>query len=144
MGIWRLVKALDKQLLVPSLCSMKLTKKVTARGFAYLQFKDAYDKLCTMQKSSLATDDAIWLGIDDPDPQIMASEAADYGVKTKETTGWVPYPIPDAVNIHTRMHLTREQVKALLPALMHFVDTGEVDVKSRVPWKKSHMNPKNA
>jgi hypothetical protein len=122
---------------------MKISKKVTARGFTYLQFKDSYDKLCTMQKSSLATDDAIWLGIDDADPKIMASQAASYGIKTEETCGWVPYPIPDAVLLNTRMHLTREQVKALLPALMHFVDTGDVEVKSRVSWKKSHMNPEN-
>lgn len=38
----------------------------------------------------------------------------------------MPYPIPEAVSLHTRMHLSRDQVRDLLPALQHFVDTGEL------------------
>jgi hypothetical protein len=79
--------------------------------------------------SSLATEDAIWFGIDNPEPEIMASQAADFGIKTKETTGWVPYPIPEEVSLKTRMHLTRDQVAELLPILKRFVDTGEVALK---------------
>ncbi|MNH47331.1 hypothetical protein D3C79_1105140 [compost metagenome] len=56
----------------------------------------------------------------------MASHAAAFGVKTKETVGWVPYPIPDQVLLTTRMHLSREQVAALLPILQRFATTGEV------------------
>lgn len=104
---------------------MKIAK--TARGFALGQFKDLYKKKCSIQKSSLATTDAIWFGIDDPTPEIMASHAARFGVKTTETVGWVPYPIPEEVSLSTRMHLTRAQVKRLLPLLQKFVDTGELE-----------------
>jgi hypothetical protein len=103
---------------------MKTT--TTGRGFALIEFTDYYDEKCTLQKSSLATEDAIWLGIDDPKPQVMASQAGQVGVKTNETCGWVPYPIPKGVSISTRMHLTRAQVKELLPVLRHFVKTGEL------------------
>ena len=41
---------------------LKLTK--TERGFKRGEFRDQYDKLCSLQKSSLATQDCIWLGLD--------------------------------------------------------------------------------
>ena len=105
---------------------MEITNKTTERGFAYNEFTDRYGAKCSIQKSSLATEDAIWFGINDPDPQIMASQAKQFGVKTNETTGWVPYPIPEEVSINTRMHLTQKQVKKLLPILQKFVETGEI------------------
>ncbi|EES51170.1 hypothetical protein NE172_01985 [Clostridium botulinum] len=43
-----------------------------------------------------------------------------------EGTGWVAYPIPEDVLLSTRMHLTRGQVKELIPILQKFVDTGEI------------------
>lgn len=50
---------------------MKISK--THRGFGYIEFKDYYDQECSMQDSSLANTDCIWLGINDADPKIMAS-----------------------------------------------------------------------
>ena len=98
--------------------------KKTARGFSYIQFIDRYGAQCSIQKSSLATEDAIWLGVDDANPKILAS-------KTKEGgTGWVKYPISDDVLLTTRMHLTVDQVKELLPVLQRFVETGEVECNS--------------
>jgi len=44
----------------------------------------------------------------------------------KGGTGWVDYAIPEDVFLTTRMHLTREQVKMLIPILQKFVDTGEI------------------
>lgn len=35
----------------------------TERGFDILEFKDRYGKECSLQKSSLATEDCIWLGV---------------------------------------------------------------------------------
>lgn len=98
----------------------------TERNFSLVEFVDKYGKSCALQKSSLATDDCIWLGIDNADPQIMASQAIDYGIETKKTTGWVTYPVPDEVHMTTRMHLNREQVAELLPILQKFVDTGDI------------------
>lgn len=92
----------------------------TARGFALSDFNDLYGAKCSIQKSSLASDDAIWLGVDDAKPQIMASKIIEGG------TGWAKYPLPEGVLLTTRMHLNREQVAALLPTLQHFVDTGEL------------------
>jgi hypothetical protein len=77
---------------------MKFTE--TNRGFAVTVFKDLYGVQCSLQKSSLATDDVIWFGCDEGthhQGQCMA-----------------------------RMHLNQKQVAALLPALQHFVDTGEL------------------
>ena len=35
----------------------------TARGFRIVEFTDLYNKPCSLQESSLATDEAIWLGV---------------------------------------------------------------------------------
>lgn len=94
---------------------MHLKKSVTHRGFDLIEFNDLYGEECNIQKSSLATQDAIWFGIDTANPQIF---------RTGE--GWKPYPIPEDVLLTTRMHLSQEQVKELLPILTHFAKTGSL------------------
>lgn len=37
--------------------------KHTKRGFALIEFKDQYGAACSLQKSSLATADCVWLGV---------------------------------------------------------------------------------
>ena len=78
---------------------MKIFK--TSRGFRRSDFKDFYLEDCSIQESSLATDNAIWLG-----------QNRGTHLETGECLA--------------RMHLNQEQVKALLPLLQHFVDTGEL------------------
>jgi hypothetical protein len=92
-----------------------MIKSNTERGFAVIDFEDRYDQSCSIQKSSLATEDAIWFGVNDADPKILVPNV-----------GWTKYPIPEEVSLSTRMHLTQDQVKELLPILQHFVDTGEL------------------
>jgi hypothetical protein len=101
-------------------------KYKTNRGFVIVEFDDYNGTKCSIQKSSLATDDSIWLGVNDAEPKILASQAKSYGVETQATTGWVPYPIPLGVFMTTRMHLERKQVARLLPILQKFADTGEL------------------
>lgn len=113
---------------------MKLYK--TERGFGIIKFKDRYGHKCSLQKSSLASEDCIWFGPDEACPQILASQSEKIKrqqevllptLNRKEaTTGWVPYPLPKDVDLYTRMHLSRKQVKKLLPHLIKFVFTGEI------------------
>lgn len=93
---------------------MKYEKSHTNRGFELLQFYDRYDKLCDIQRSSLATEDAIWLGNHNPEPKIMASKTPQGG------TGWVEYPLSEDVLITHRMHLTRKQCISLALKLLKF------------------------
>lgn len=37
----------------------------TPRGFMRAEFTDRFDKPCSIQKSSLATEDALWLGVNE-------------------------------------------------------------------------------
>ena len=98
-----------------------MQKSKTHRGFAITSFEDRNGVSCSIQKSSLATEDAIWIGCNDP------------GVKRcpRDNTGWhdvdlaAIFPGQDVV-VNTRMHLTRDQVKELLPILRHFAKTGEL------------------
>ncbi len=79
---------------------MTITYAPTVRGFAAFVFGDKDGSTCSIQQSSSATEDAIWLGVD------------------TLSDGGAAVPV--------RMHLTREQVADLLPHLQHFVDTGEL------------------
>ena len=79
--------------------SIFIEQQTTERGFIRLDFEDRYKQQCSLQKSSLAGEDAIWLGVD---------------VNI------------DGKNVGERMHLTQEMVSALIPYLQHFVDTGEL------------------
>lgn len=102
--------------------------KRNGRGFQHLEFKDHYDVPCSLQASSLAIynkpgTSAIWLGVDDPQPKVLHGKAAQYGIKTDATSGWVPYPIPEDVSLSTRMHLDRKQVAALIVHLQRWLDT---------------------
>lgn len=89
----------------------------TSRGFGRLEFTDRYDVACSLQESSLATEGAIWFGVNDANPR--------HCVKGE---GWVPYVYPEGLDVlhSTRMHLTQGQVKRLMPMLQHFVKNGEL------------------
>ena len=108
-------------------------KKKTQRGFQVVEFSDYNGAECSLQQSSLAIfnppgSSAIWLGVNDIDPKIMADDAIKLGIDTKGvTTGWVSYPekFPEEVLVTTRMHLNLEQVKWLIEELSAWVDTGE-------------------
>ena len=80
---------------------LEVTK--TNRGFQLIEFRDRYDAACSLQKSSLAHEDAIWFGCNEN--------------SFHSTTGEPLAP---------RMHLTQEQVRELLPYLQRFAETGEL------------------
>lgn len=104
-----------------------MKQDTTERGFALQEFRDHYGEKCSLQQSSLATENAIWLGIQEMTPRILASKAIQLGIDTQgQTTGWVDYPLPYEVFCSTRMHLTQAQVGALLPYLLLFVETGSI------------------
>ncbi len=98
------------------------------RGFRRGKFLDAYGEECSIQKSSSAEDDHIWLGVHSPKPQMMARYAPPEWRTPgpEELNGWVDVPLPEGTSIASRMHLSREQVAELLPVLQHFVDTGDL------------------
>jgi len=94
---------------------MKLVKN--QRDFEYGNFTDLYGEKCSIQKSGLATDDAIWLGIDNPKLIVYENEQKGKYLATE---------MPNNFSVHSRMHLNREQVAELLPILQKFVETGEL------------------
>lgn len=104
------------------------TQRRTGRGFRVMEFEDYYGASCSLQQSSLADTDAVWLGINDADPKVMAADAIRYGYPNpgRDTTGWVPFAIPEHVSLTTRMHLSREQAAALVKHLTLWLETGEI------------------
>lgn len=102
----------------------------TKRGFSIITFKDRNKVECSIQQSSIATEDCIWLGVDDADPKIMSSDAISMGLRKRtfdeNDNGWVSFDIPKEVLLNTRMHLNKKQVKMLLPILEKFVKDGNI------------------
>jgi hypothetical protein len=79
-----------------------MKRQTTNRGFALYEFADGNGEPCSLQESSTAERDCIWLGCDrSPPPHHVTGE-----------------------ELSPRMHLTREQVAELIPLLQHFVDDG--------------------
>lgn len=101
-----------------------MKKSKTIRGFGRVDFKDYGGVECSIQKSSLATDEAIWFGSN----KLGVSEF----VAFRQPSAWKDMPELDEHTMehhyvgNNRMHLTREQVKELLPILTKFVETGEI------------------
>jgi hypothetical protein len=87
----------------------------TPRGFGIIKFTDRYGVPCSLQASSLASEAAIWFGCTDANPRVMVPGKS-----------WQPVEMPEGYIADTRMHLTQDQVAALLPTLQHFAETGEV------------------
>jgi hypothetical protein len=96
---------------------MKKTPKTnkTPRGFSYKQFVDRNGNACGIQKSSVATEDCIWFGAD----RLKVQEFVPH-------KGWQQLHIKGDYVANQRMHLSKEQVKELLPILRHFAKTGEL------------------
>lgn len=105
--------------------------KWTDRGFRLYEFKDRNGCECSIQKSSVATEDCVWIGLDSASPKVLHGDATKLGVEHNATSGWVDYPIPEEVSLNTRMHLTREQAKVLSKQLEYFAETGELP---RIPY----------
>jgi len=91
--------------------------KKTERGFERGEFTDLYGEKCSIQKSSLATDDAIWFGINAPKLTVFEDEKMGKYINTTVPKTWM---------VSSRMHLNRDQVAELLPILQKFVETGEL------------------
>lgn len=121
LEIWRRVKTPYKMIKVNS--DLMLTDSINDRRFKKMTFDDVYNVKCSLQKSSLASEECIWFGVEDINPRIFVPGMHSPFEGTKKA---VPYNLPSEVIISNRMHLNREQVKMLLPALQEFVDTGEI------------------
>lgn len=91
----------------------------TNHGFKKSEFVDYYGAKCSIQKSSLVEVNAIWFGVEEPVFKMMIPGR-----------GWTNIEIPNPDKhfvLHSGwMHLTQEQVKEMLPTLMHFAKTGEL------------------
>jgi hypothetical protein len=95
----------------------------TARGFNFGSFKDINGVECSIQESSIATEVCLWLGVNDVNPQIMASDAKRLGLDVGEAkNGWCRLPVPKEVIFSNRMHLTRHQVETLVNTMQYWLE----------------------
>ena len=96
--------------------------KHTPRGFAIHTFTDRNGNKCSLQKSSIATEDCIWIGCDE-----IGLKRFDPGKGWSNVNLQQDHPNGVTHIANNRMHLTRLQVEKLLPILDRFVSTGEIE-----------------
>lgn len=111
---------------------MKIKK--TVRGFSIIEFIDSNGESCSLQKSSSALEDKIWLGIDNakirefyPRPRNINDSWCELDKEYVEEK-LKHRPQNEIYFENQRMHLTQNQVKELLPHLQAFAKTGEIEV----------------
>jgi hypothetical protein len=102
--------------------------KHTHRGFRFYEFTDRNGERCSFQKSSVATEDCCWLGIDDIKPRRLVSGE-----------GWQDVDLPDGTQLSGRMHLTREGAAILSKQLHYFAETGELPASPLSPLPTSEV-----
>ena len=116
----------------------------TDRGFEYVEFKDRNGHLCSLQESSVVEDEenphgCLWLGPNDPEPQILVEDAARLGLLPRRwgvlppkvpAVGWMEFDIPEEVSCRTRMHLNRSHVEELVRLLQNWLGTGSLSTPS--------------
>jgi len=100
-----------------------MKSKKTSRGFSVKEFADRNGVPCSIQKSSIATEDCIWLGAED----IGLLKFVPNGVPSS----WQKVDVTELLGTrewiaNNRMHLSIKHAKTLIKALQKFVDTGEV------------------
>lgn len=96
-----------------------MERELTERGFPLYTFKDSRGKPCSLQESSLATEHRIWLGHNEIGLSAFTPGKGWEEVNLSEK-GWVN------CIANTRVELSREKVKDLLPVLQKFAETGEI------------------
>ena len=96
--------------------------ETTIRGFELIKFQDSYGAKCSLQKSSSAEVDKIWLGIDEPEIKVMTTKQGWQDINLAHLIG---VPEKDLL-VSSRMHLSQDDVKKILPALIHFAEFGDV------------------
>lgn len=113
--------------------SSEIKEEFTNRGFYRGNFTDALGEKCSIQESSTATEERIWLGIDKPKLTAMSINVSglppiewipDEG--STKTTGWSTAVLPEGTHIFGRMELNREMCGKLGRILTHFAETGEL------------------
>ena len=114
-------------------------EEFTNRGFRRRNFTDALGEECSIQESSTATEERIWLGIDEPKltamsidvPKLPSIEWVPDEGSTK-TTGWSTAVLPKNAHIFGRMELNREMCKKLGKILTRFAKSGELSFDDEV------------
>lgn len=90
---------------------LNISRGKNDRGFTTLKFDDYYGQHCSLQESSLATEQAIWLGVDNTGNSVSGP----FGQRNEY--------------VMARMHLTEDQVKILVTELLEWITTGNLREK---------------
>jgi hypothetical protein len=98
----------------------------TERGFVIGEFKDRGGLKCSVQKSSTAGEDCIWLGVHEDRLDVCLGNGRGWVQPNLKELVAEKYPGNAGILLNTRMHLSRGQVRQLLPLLRHFVETGDL------------------
>ena len=101
-----------------------ITNTTTQRGFSLGSFEDTLGNPCSIQRSSLATKNCIWLGRDGNVASVVSDADGnpvelEFNMNIRESC--VPGEGPSHHSIDTRMHLSRPMVGVLVSLMEVFL-----------------------
>ena len=107
-----------------------MKKNKTERGFFIYEFKDQKGNKCSLQKSSLADESCIWLGLSEPIikefyPFPRATNQSWFDI-TQEKLNTLKSRPQNEIHTFSRMHLNRKQVKKLIKILSTLLEENEL------------------
>lgn len=88
---------------------------IVEKGFESWKFTDTENNACSLQRSPFLPKPRIFLGINKVEAKYLVPGQ-----------GWKVYRLPEHFQLNGRMHLDQDQIRALLPHLQKFADTGEL------------------
>lgn len=87
----------------------------TNRGFGLVEFTDSNGVKCSIQQSSLATQNCLWIGC-----------STDYYMQLSPGKGWEKVEIAQNQLVNDKMHLNESQVRQLVARLEIWLETGSL------------------
>lgn len=72
-------------------CALRFAETTTKRGFGKLLFSDYFNKKCSLQISSVGTDECVWLGVESAEPCLLSADAIKLGLAKKEEVPHTPF-----------------------------------------------------
>ncbi len=71
---------------------------------------------------------ALFIGVDNFQPIVMASDANALCIETNKSFGWIPFPMPKDVKMFTGMVLNKELAISIKEDLDYYIETNDLEM----------------
>ena len=114
---------------------MILRETIDNRGLKVIEFRDICDIEFSIKK---CPNELLQININDSEPSILKYDPDD------NREEWIDYSIPEDTYVNIKIHLSKEQVKEIIPILCNYAYTGELKADAKITKECYYemINPK--